>query len=233
MSERIYGLNKTTLIDFPGKVASTIFTRGCNMRCPFCHNPDFIEGKNIPDLFSWSEIMEYLNKRSKLLGGVCITGGEPLIHNDLQERISEIHKLGLAVKLDTNGSLPERLRNIKVDYIAMDLKTSLENYPSLGFTGNDSELAGRVAESISLIKASGIRHHFRTTVVPGFVDMETIRKIIKLLDGEERFVLQGFRPGTTYDPSYSELTPPTQSLLDQMKEEVEAAGISCDVHYNI
>ena len=95
MAEKLYGLNKTTLIDFPGKVASTIFTRGCNMRCPYCHNPDFIENADIPDLFSWKEIMEYLQMRSKLLGGVCFTGGEPLIHNDINERIADVHGLGL------------------------------------------------------------------------------------------------------------------------------------------
>ena len=86
MGEKLYGLNKTTLIDYPGKVASTIFTRGCNLRCPYCHNPDFVSCcEDIPDLFKWSEIVDYLKKRSGLLGGVCITGGEPLIHDDIPE----------------------------------------------------------------------------------------------------------------------------------------------------
>ncbi|HAK45157.1 MAG TPA: anaerobic ribonucleoside-triphosphate reductase activating protein, partial [Spirochaeta sp.] len=200
MAEKLYGLNKTTLIDFPGKVASTIFTRGCNLRCPYCHNPDFVSGTDVPDLFTWGEITDYLKKRSHLLGGVCITGGEPLLHDDLPDNISDIHGLGLEVKIDTNGTLPDKLRHLKVDYIAMDIKTSLEDYVRLGFTGDDSELAGRITESIRIVKESGIPHHFRTTVVPGFVSIKVIKDILKLVEGEGTYVLQGFRPGNTLDP---------------------------------
>ena len=229
---KLYGLNETTLIDYPGKVAATIFTRGCNMRCPYCHNPDFIVTKDIPDLFTWSEIMEFLNKRARLIGGVCFTGGEPLLHSDLPDLIAEIHSLGLAVKLDTNGALPEKLRGIKVDYIAMDIKTSLEKYSRLGFTGADSELAGRITESINYIKESGIPHHFRTTVVPGFVDEKVIKEILKQIEGEKNFVLQGFRPGITYDPAYSSLPAPEPEYLEQLQAMFKSKNINCELRYN-
>ena len=232
MGEKLYGLNKTTLIDFPGKVAATIFTRGCNMRCPYCHNPDFVEGGYIPDLFTWPQIMEYLNKRAHLLGGVCFTGGEPLLHDDLPDLIAEIHGLGLSVKLDTNGALPAKLRTVKADYIAMDIKTSLENYPKLGFTGNDTEIAGRITESIRIIKESGIPHHFRTTVVPGFVNTGVITEIIKMTADEPRYVLQGFRPGNTLDPAYSDIPAPDPLLLEKMQAMFEEQGIACEVRYN-
>jgi len=233
MAEKRYGLSKTTLIDYPGKVAATIFTRGCNMRCPYCHNPELIFGEASPEMLDWDSISAFFKKRSRLLGGVCITGGEPLIHDDLSEKIAEIHELGLNVKLDTNGTLPEKLRNTKVDYIAMDLKTSLGTYDRLGYTGAPSELIGRLKESIRYIRESGIPHHFRTTVVPGLVSKEDITEIIKLIDGEHLYVLQGFRPGETLDPKWSELPAPDVEILESMKEQFENSGIGCTLRYNI
>ena len=232
MAEKLFGLNKTTLIDYPGKVASTIFTRGCNLRCPYCHNPDFVTGAEVPELYSWTEVMDYLKKRSHLLGGVCITGGEPLLHAELPEMIAEVHSTGLAVKIDTNGTLPDRLRNLKADYFAMDLKTSLGQYSELGFTGDDTELGGRITESIRIIRESGKPHHFRTTVVPGFVDIGTVREIISLINGEKQFALQGFRPEVTLDPAFSDIAPPAPALLEEMQQLFTEAGIDCAVRYN-
>ncbi|MDC7227312.1 MAG: anaerobic ribonucleoside-triphosphate reductase activating protein [Spirochaetales bacterium] len=232
MSEKLYGLNKTTLIDYPGKVAATVFTRGCNLRCPYCHNPDFVTGAEIPDLYNWKQITDYLQKRAHLLGGVCITGGEPLLHDDLPQNIADIHSIGLEVKVDTNGTLPDKLRGLKADYIAMDIKTSLNQYRRLGFSGNASELAGRIQESINLIKESGIAHHFRTTVVPGFVSEDVIKDIIKLIEGETDYVLQGFRPGNTLDPAYSEVLAPEPAYLDNLQAMFESANINCVLRYN-
>ncbi|MDC7125878.1 MAG: anaerobic ribonucleoside-triphosphate reductase activating protein [Spirochaetales bacterium] len=232
MSEKLYGFLKTTLIDYPGKVASTIFTRGCNLRCPYCHNPDFVNGVETSELITWQEIMNYLKKRSNLLGGVCITGGEPLIHNDIAEKISDIHSIGLPVKIDTNGTLPDKLRTLKVDYIAMDIKTSLDNYKNLGYTGNDSELAGRITESIRYIKESGIAHHFRTTVAPGFINKNIINSIINLIQDEKYYVLQGYRAGATLDPAYSEKTPYPPSELIEMQSMFIKAGIECNLINN-
>ena len=232
MAEKLYGLNKTTLIDYPGKVAATIFTRGCNLRCPYCHNPELINGPPSDEMLSRTEIVNYLKKRAGLLGGVCITGGEPLMHDDLGGLISEIHGFGLKVKLDTNGTLPEKLSRTDADYIAMDLKTSLTRYKELGFTGDDSELVGRLKESIRYIRESEIPHHFRTTVVPGLVGLEDIREFISMIEGENCYVLQGFRPGQTLDPSYAELRPPELQLLEEMKRLLDDAGIICTLRYN-
>lgn len=233
MSEKLYGLNKTTLIDYPGKVAATIFTRGCNMRCPYCHNPDFVSGGPPPDLLTWDELSDFLKKRARLLGGVCITGGEPLLHDDLGEIIAEIHSLGLSVKIDTNGTLPEKLRTIKADYIAMDIKTSLSSYDQLGYTGDETELTGRLTESIRFIKESGIPHHFRTTVVPDLVSNDDISEIIRLIEGEKSYVIQGFRPGQTLDPAWSDKPAPEPDLLESMKAQFKEKGIDCSLMYNL
>ena len=122
------GLVKTSLIDFPGEVAAVVFSFGCNLRCPFCHNPTLVNGSHPEDFISRGEILSFLKKRRNVLGGVCITGGEPLLHSDLVLLITEIKALGLKVKLDTNGTVPDRLREVKADYVAIDFKTSPEKY---------------------------------------------------------------------------------------------------------
>lgn len=125
------GLVKTTLLDYPGEVAATIFTPGCNLRCPYCHNPDFVSGDPTGEEITLGEFFRFLEKRKGVLGGICITGGEPLIHKDLGDLIAAVRERGLKVKLDTNGTFPERLASLDVDYIAMDLKTIPDNYPFL------------------------------------------------------------------------------------------------------
>lgn len=227
MQKKLFGLVKTTLIDYPGEVASTIFTRGCNLRCPYCHNPDFVTNTNEGYLFTWDAILDFLKKRAKIIGGVCITGGEPLLHKDLPEKIEEIHSLGLLVKVDTNGTLPECLKKIKADYLAMDIKTSLKNYSSMGYTGNNNLLIDKITESIEIIKKSKIPHHFRTTIVPGFVNEDTIKEIIKLVKGENYYVLQKFRAEKTLDPGLANLIPFPQKDLESMKNLFISAGINC------
>ncbi len=232
MQEKLFGLTRTTLLDYPGKVAATVFTRGCNMRCPYCHNPGLVCGDDREGLLTWSEIIEYLKKRQGLLGGVCISGGEPMIHSDLDEMIEELHSLGYKVKVDTNGALPDKLKTLKADYIAMDIKTAPSRYAVMGYTGSRNEIKDRILESIGIIKNSGIAHHFRTTAVPELVTSDDIREIVKLLNGEENFVIQGFRPGNTLDPDYSRLNAADAVYLDRLKTIVEEAGINCMVKYN-
>ena len=113
----IAGIQKSTLLDFPGEIASTLFTLGCNLRCPYCHNPELVESINTSTLLSWDTIIKYLKKRKNVLGGVCITGGEPLLTPQIEDIIKEIHNLGLKVKIDTNGTLPETLKNLRVDFV--------------------------------------------------------------------------------------------------------------------
>ena len=132
---QFYGFQKCTLLDFPGEVAATLFVRGCNFRCPFCHNRELVVDTDKILPFDTEEIFKYLEKRKNVLGGVCITGGEPLLYDELPGVIEKIHKLGLKVKIDTNGSKPGMLAKIKVDCIAMDIKTSFEKYNLMKYTG--------------------------------------------------------------------------------------------------
>ena len=134
---KIYGLQKTTLLDYPHEVASTIFIFGCNFRCPYCHNPELVKDTGKIEPIEWSEVLKFLKKRKNHLGGVCITGGEPLLNEELINIVKEIHSIGLKVKIDTNGSKPEFLKKLNADYIAMDIKTSLEKYSMIDYKGSN------------------------------------------------------------------------------------------------
>lgn len=217
------GLQKTTLIDYPGLVASTVFTSGCNLRCPYCHNPELVES-NIPDNFiGVADFFTFLEKRKKVLNGVCITGGEPLLYDDLPDFIDRIHALGLKVKLDTNGTLPEKLKENRPDYIAMDLKTSPKKY-SLLYSGKNG-YDNAITASLEYIKTSGIEHEVRTTWAPGIVGPEDIPEMSRLLHGITKYYLTGFRPGVTLDPSYSNKTPFPQEILLQTIQIFKKHGI--------
>ena len=195
------GLLKTTLLDYPGKVASTVFLPGCNFRCPYCHNRDLVLNSD-GTLLPIGEIIEYIKSRKNVLEGVCITGGEPLIQNDLPALISKIKDTGLKVKIDTNGSFPEKLRTLDADYIAMDIKTDPEKYSLVTGSFIDKNLSDKIRESIEWIKNSGIDHEFRTTLVPGIVDFEDMKKIASLAEGCRRFTLNRFRAINTLDKEW-------------------------------
>ena len=196
----IQGFQKLTLLDFPGKVAATVFTGGCNLRCPFCHNATLVlsptQGESMEN-----EVLAYLSQRKKLLDGVCVTGGEPLLQPDLLAFISRVKELGLAVKLDTNGSLPKRLGEILskglVDYVAMDIKSSPKGYARA--IGCDTEFS-LFEESIRILRKSGLPHEFRTTAVKGIHSEEDFAEIAKLVGNSpyyiQRFVDSGNLLGT-------------------------------------
>ena len=190
----IGGLQKLTLLDFPGTVACTVFTVGCNLRCPFCHNPALVN--NPPEDFRMSEedFFAFLRKRQGILDGVAITGGEPLLHADAGEFIAKIKAMGFKVKLDTNGTFPDRLEKIlsegNVDYVAMDLKNTFDKYAeTVGIRGFDVSLIKR---SIRIIKDSGIAHEFRTTVVSPLHEAGDFVKIAEQVEGTENYFLQNF-----------------------------------------
>lgn len=191
---RICGIMKTTLLDYPGKLACTVFLPGCNMRCPFCHNPRVVFGKD--ELVDINELFSFLKKRQGVLDGVCITGGEPTLYGDsLVALIKEIKDLGFLVKLDTNGTSPEMIKKLTseklVDYIAMDIKSDLtaEAYSKACGTPIDIDL---IKQSIDLIANSGVDHEFRTTVVRELHTENNLLNAAKFLSGKGRYFLQSF-----------------------------------------
>ncbi len=192
------GLQKLTLLDYPGKVAATVFTAGCNFRCPFCHNPELVLSSrftvSVGDNTLEKDFFAFLEKRQGKLDGVCITGGEPTLQNDLIAFITKIKKMGFLVKLDSNGSRPDVLRKLlrrkMVDYLAMDIKSSLPNYDRACNMKVDLE---RIKLSVDLIKNSGIDYEFRTTVVPGLHQEDDFIEIADWLKGSKRYVLQKYQ----------------------------------------
>ena len=190
----IKGLQKTTLLDFPGRVACTVFTGGCNFRCPFCHNASLVLSPNEVEDISEDQFFSFLSKRKGILDGVCITGGEPLLQKDIIAFIEKIHSMGFLVKLDTNGSYPDKLKEIVslniIDYIAMDIKNSQQKYSQSAGIDKDCH---ECIESIKFIMSCGIDYEFRTTVIKELhtrADIEAIGNIIK---GAKRYYLQKFK----------------------------------------
>lgn len=193
----IVGLNKTTLLDYPGRVAATIFTGGCNFRCPFCHNGDLVLKASALDAYSEEEVFSFLHKRKKVLGGVCITGGEPTLQPDLAEFIRKVKELGYAVKLDTNGYKPEVLDELLkeglLDYVAMDIKNCKEKYAVTA--GVTSFEIANIEKSMKLLEEYGIPYEYRTTVVKEFHKKEDLEAIGKWIDGRADWYLQPYRDG--------------------------------------
>lgn len=192
---RICGLNKTTLLDYPGRVAAVLFLGGCNFRCPFCQNGDLVVRPESQPSIEKEEVMAFLRKRKGILTGVCITGGEPTIEDGLEELIEEIKDIGYLVKLDTNGYCPEVTERLTarrlVDYIAMDIKNSMEKYgETVGWKEIDTE---RIRESIHCIKNSNVDYEFRTTVVRELHDKEDIFAIGRQIEGAKAYFLQGYQ----------------------------------------
>lgn len=193
------GIQKLTLLDYPGKTACTLFTDGCNLRCPFCHNARLVlphaevaQESFLPE----TEILAFLKKRAGLLDGICITGGEPLLHGKaLREFLPRVRELGYAVKLDTNGTRPDALagflRDGMVDYVAMDVKNAFPYYAeTVGIAGFD---VTPVRESIGVLMNGNTDYEFRTTVVREFHTVERIRELAEGIRGAKRYFLQGFR----------------------------------------
>ena len=191
----IKGLQKTTLLDYPEKLACTIFTAGCNFRCPFCHNASLVlragEVEEIPE----KDLLSYLEKRGGLLDGVCITGGEPLLNPDIEELIVKIRSYGLLVKLDTNGAFPERLESLLdkglIDYVAMDVKNSDGKYGETVGLGESFDISS-VNRSINIIMKKAPDYEFRTTVVRELHELEDLLSIARKLKGTKKYFLQKY-----------------------------------------
>ena len=190
---KISGFQKMTLLDFPGKVACTIFTFGCNLRCPFCHNASLVLG-GAQEEHTEEEILSYLEKRRGLLDGVCITGGEPLLQSDIKDFIRKIKELGYAVKLDTNGCFPEKLKALindgLVDYVAMDINNCLRDYGNSVVINNFDTTP--IKESVAFLINGNVDFEFRTTVVRELHTIEGIKTLSKEIKGAPRYFLQSF-----------------------------------------
>lgn len=191
---QIKGLQKTTLLDYPSKVASTIFTGGCNFRCPFCHNASLVTKIDPDEILSEEYVLSFLAKRKGILDGVCITGGEPLLQNDIIDFCKKIRNIGLLIKLDTNGSRPEKLKELielgLIDYVAMDVKNSPALYAK---TCGLSDFPEGVNESIQFIMNSGVPYEFRTTVVRELHTAESIAELCEWIKGAKKYYLQSFK----------------------------------------
>ena len=189
----IKGLQKTTLLDFPGKVACTIFTGGCNFRCPFCHNASLVLDCNEIQSISENDFFSYLSKRKGILDGVCITGGEPLINSDITDFIKKIKSKDLLVKLDTNGSFPDKLEALLdsglLDYVAMDIKNSNVKY---ALTAGVEKFPENIEKSIEIIIDKAPDYEFRTTVVRELHNMEDIVNIAKNIRNAKKYFLQSY-----------------------------------------
>ena len=188
------GLQKTTLLDFPGTVACTVFTGGCNFRCPFCHNASLIENLPQDERLSEENFFSFLEKRRGLTDGVCITGGEPLLQKDIVPFVERIRGMGYLVKIDTNGSYPAALRTLceggLVNYIAMDIKNSREAYALTA--GSTWDILPAIEESVALLKSGSVPYEFRTTVVKGLHDAERMKEIGAWLGDVPHYFIQNF-----------------------------------------
>jgi pyruvate formate lyase activating enzyme len=200
---RFGGLQKTSLIDFPNNIASVLFTYGCNLRCPFCHNWRLVLEPDGPFLAE-DQVLRVLESRKRHVKAVAVTGGEPTTQTDLPKFMAELKEKGFATKLDTNGFFPDVLEQCLpyLDYIALDMKTSLEKYNRLGAQDTES-----YARTVEMLKKGKVDYEFRTTVVPGFVDAEDIPKMGELAKDAKRIILQQFIPNDTMDKTFQDVKP--------------------------
>lgn len=222
----IGGFQKFSLADFPGKISAIVFTRGCNFRCPYCHNPELVDPAQYSGAIPKEEVLRFLGSRTRQLQGVVVTGGEPTLHEDLPSFLAEIRELGFAVKLDTNGSNPELLQEIiheaLVDYIAMDIKAPLRSYPRV--TGVPVRVQD-IERSARLVIESGLPHELRTTYTSLLLSTEEMADIAGIVRGCALYVVQSFRASNTLDPAMRAHSGPDNPSLLLIRSLMERAGL--------
>lgn len=213
----IKGIEKFSSRDFPGHISSTVFLGGCTFRCPYCHNSELVLRPETIQTTPVDIFLSYLDGRKGWLEAICLTGGEPLLHEEVEDLVRVVRERGLLVKLDTNGSFPERLEGLLaaglLDWVAMDVKAPLERYREVTRSNVDVE---SIVRSADILRNSGVRHTFRTTVVPGFVGKEDVVKIGEWLDGAATYLIQQFVPQTTIDPAFLEVKPFSRAELEDI-----------------
>lgn len=226
----IGGLQKTTLIDYPGRVACTIFLISCNFRCPFCYSAELVLPEKIRNQprISKKYLFDFLKERRNLLEGICITGGEPTVHKNLPVFIKKIKQLGYLVKLDTNGSNPEMLKKLidkkLIDYVAMDIKAPKDKYEKV--VGKKINI-NNIEKSIEILKEGKVDWEFRTTIVSSIHLKEDIVKIAKWIGdnpltspGRGKYFLQNFRAEKTIDPKFEKIKPCSQDYLSEIQKAI-------------
>lgn len=224
----IKGFQKLTLLDYPGKTACTVFTGGCNYRCPFCHNAGLVT-KLDTEIIPESEVFNHLEKRQGVLDGIAISGGEPLLQGDIEEFLQKIKDLGYSIKLDTNGSFPEKLKSIidkgLCDYVAMDIKNSKERYnETIGINRFDISL---MEQSVEILMNSNVDYEFRTTITKNFHTIEDIKKIGEWIKGTKKYYLQNFvDSGNLIDCNVEGVSKEEmKKMLEAIKEYIPTAEI--------
>lgn len=229
----IGGLQRFSLIDYPDKICAVVFTQGCNFRCPYCHNPELVSLRrtgSAPGGLKHKEILSFLDRRKGKLDAVTVTGGEPLLQSGLGNFLSAVKGLGYLVKLDTNGSLPSKLEELiqskSIDYIAMDIKTSLDKYE---YVIRRKVEKTEIVDSIRLIMDSGLDYEFRTTVVRALFEKDDFYKIGQLIRNSRLYVLQRFVPSKALDDRFLDMRGCSDEEMNSHKEIMEGFVQRCVV----
>lgn len=239
----IGGLQKLTLIDYPGKLACTVFLLGCNFKCPWCYSAELVLPEKIEkqQIIPEKYFFDFLKERKELLDGVVICGGEPTIQTELVDFIKKIKKLGYFVKLDTNGSNPNLLESLikqkLIDYVAVDIKAPKEKYLQMagisqeGLGGNffKGKMLEYLEKSIKILKAGEIDYEFRTTIVPNVLEKKDILEIARWIGPAKKYFLQSFRPEKTIDPKFENITPYPEEYLLDIKEAISPFFEQCQI----
>jgi len=228
----IGGLQKTTLIDYPGRLAATVFLINCNFRCPFCYSSELVLPEKIKKQprISQKEFFSFLRERKGLLEAITVCGGEPTLNKDLSSFIKKIKKLGYLVKLDTNGSNPKMLKSLidkkLIDYVAMDIKAPRKKYEKVIGKGVNVD---DIEKSIKILKQNKVNYEFRTTVVPSIHSQKDIIEIAKWLSPAKRYYLQNFRPEKTINPKFKKIKPYPPEFLLKIKKEISRFFEVCEI----
>lgn len=223
------GLEKFTLIDYPGVPACVLYTVGCNFRCPYCHNPELVD-ETVETRLSEREVFDFLKERTKALGGVVITGGEPTMHTELPGVLASIKKLGYKVKLDSNGTNPAMLKKLVreklVDYVAMDIKSPLARYSEV--VARPVDLAA-VRESIDFLLTAPVEYEFRTTIIKSLLSPEDIEEIGKEIKGAKKYYLQKFIPVKILNPQFKRKTTYSDEEFEMLRQKIQPYVETCTI----
>jgi pyruvate formate lyase activating enzyme len=224
----ISGWTKTSFIDYPGSPATLLFLSGCNLRCPYCHNPGIVNGEY--EVIPFEAIEDHIAKRKNVIEAAVISGGEPTLYLDLADLCDKIKSLGLKVKIDTNGLEPDVLTTCRPDYLALDIKTALDKYHKLNSPYGDNDNRERLSKSIDIVKSMGENAEIRITAAPGIVDQGDIESLCTNLRGVSKVFIQQFNPNQPMlDPAYSLINPYGIDELESMRTVFLEAGINCAV----